>query len=193
MGPHEIDMARWGLEKELPSTAVTSTGGKHLVDDDRETPNFQYADFDYKDSHVVFESRGLLTGTEGDLPKDNNGDMIGNIFCGSEGWMSLHGFGFRVYKGERRELIMDEKGDDGSLPHVVNFLEAVRSRAYQHLHAEIATAAMVSNMAHIANISYRLGRKLAFDPKLMQFPGDAEANKMLTRDYRAPYVVPEKV
>jgi predicted dehydrogenase len=193
MGPHEIDMARWALGKDQPPTAVTSTGGKHLVDDDRETPNFQYADFDYKDSRVVFEARGLLTGTEGELPKDNNGDMIGNIFCGSEGWMHMHGFGFRVYKGEKRELIVDEKGDDSSLPHVVNFLEAMRSRDYRHLHAEIAAAATVSNMAHIANISHRLGRRLAFDPATMQFPGDKEANNLLTREYRAPYVVPEKV
>jgi hypothetical protein len=45
----------------------------------------------------------------------------------------------------------------------------------------------------MANISYRLGRKLAFDSQAMRFTGDAEANRMLTRDYRKPYVVPEKV
>jgi predicted dehydrogenase len=192
MGPHEIDMARWGLGKELP-TAVISTGGKYVVDDDRETPNMQVADFDYRDSRVVFEARGLLTGTEGDLPKDKNGDMIGNLFYGSEGWMSLEGFGFRVYKGEKREKVMDEKGDDSTMPHIMNFLEAVRSRDYNHLHADIATGAAVAAMAHIANISYRLGRKLTFDPRMMQFPGDAEANQMLTRVYRAPYIVPHKV
>src|ERR1039457_2594318 len=119
--------------------------------------------------------------------------MIGNLFYGSEGWMSLEGFGFRVYKGEKREKIMDEQGDDSSLPHVLNFLEAVRSRNYEHLHADIATGATVAALAHIANISYRVGRKLTFDPQTMQFPEDAEANKMLTRAYRAPYIVPAKV
>src|SRR5260370_33316022 len=107
--------------------------------------------------------------------------------------MSREGFGFRVYKGEKREKIMDEKGDDSSLPHVVNFLEAIRSRNYEHLHADIAIGATVSAMAHIANISYRLGRKLTFDSKTMRFPDDAEANQMLTRVYRAPYVVPSNV
>ena len=192
MCPHEIDMARWALGKELPKSVV-STGGKFAVDDDREKPNMQVADYEYGDSRVVFEARGLLTGTEGDLPADKDGNVIGNLFYGSDGWMSMEGFGFRVYKGEKKEKIMDEKGDDSSLPHVVNFLEAVRSRNYEHLHADIAIGATVAALAHLANISYRLGRKLNFDPQTMQFPGDAEANKMLTRVYRAPYIVPAKV
>jgi hypothetical protein len=59
--------------------------------------------------------------------------------------------------------------------------------------ADIATGATVAALAHIANISYRLRRKLNFDPDTMQFPGDADANKMLTRAYPAQYVVPAKV
>ena len=38
-----------------------------------------------------------------------------------------------------------------------------------------------------------LRRKLAFDNATRKFTGDDEANRMLTRDYRAPYVVPDKV
>jgi hypothetical protein len=42
----------------------------------------------------------------------------------------------------------------------------------------------------MANISYRLGRRLAFDPKAQNFINDNEANRMKTRNpYRAPYVV----
>ena len=48
-------------------------------------------------------------------------------------------------------------------------------------------------MVHLGNISYRLGRSLVFDPATMTFPNDAEANAMLTRNYRAPYAVPDKV
>jgi hypothetical protein len=40
---------------------------------------------------------------------------------------------------------------------------------------------------------YRLGRKLDFDFKTEKFIGDTEADKLLTRPYRAPYVVPESV
>ena len=48
-------------------------------------------------------------------------------------------------------------------------------------------------LAHLGNIAYRLGRKLKFDPKAEKFVGDTEADGMLTRHYRAPFVVPETV
>ena len=48
-------------------------------------------------------------------------------------------------------------------------------------------------LIHLANISYRLGRTLHFDAATMSCKGDPEANRMFTRAYRAPFVVPEKV
>jgi Oxidoreductase family, C-terminal alpha/beta domain len=45
----------------------------------------------------------------------------------------------------------------------------------------------------LANVSYRLGRELKFDGKNEKFVDDTEADRMLTREYRKPYVVPEKV
>jgi predicted dehydrogenase len=43
------------------------------------------------------------------------------------------------------------------------------------------------------DMSYRLGRSLAFDAQAEKFIGDDEANKLITRPYRAPFVVPEQV
>jgi predicted dehydrogenase len=45
----------------------------------------------------------------------------------------------------------------------------------------------------LSKATYRKGRVLTFDPKAETFPGDAEAKKLLTREYRAPFVVPENV
>jgi hypothetical protein len=50
-----------------------------------------------------------------------------------------------------------------------------------------------SALPHLANIAWRTGRMLRFDPKTERFTGDDEANRLLTREYRAPYVVPDKV
>jgi hypothetical protein len=77
--------------------------------------------------------------------------------------------------------------------HYVNFIDAVRSRKRQDLTAEIEEGAISCNLMHLANISYRLGRTLHWDAKKMQVINDDEANKMLTRNYRAPYVVPKNV
>jgi len=46
---------------------------------------------------------------------------------------------------------------------------------------------------HLANISYRLGRTIHWDSKKMECTNDDEANKMLTRAYRSPFVVPKNV
>jgi len=52
---------------------------------------------------------------------------------------------------------------------------------------------MSTTLAHLANISYRTGRKLTFNPHSERFIGDDDANSYLTRQYRHPYVLPEKI
>ena len=52
---------------------------------------------------------------------------------------------------------------------------------------------MCSTLMHLGNISYRLGRAINFDPVKLEITGDKEAAAMMTRNYRAPFVVPSKV
>ena len=52
---------------------------------------------------------------------------------------------------------------------------------------------MSSSLPLLANISYRLNKTLKFDGKKEKFIGDSSADKMLTRKYRKPYIVPSKV
>jgi len=191
-GIHEMDKARWGLDRGLP-THVSSTGGKYVYQDDQETPNTQTATFDYGDARITFEVRGLPTPGEGDVRRGDH--FVGNVYFGSEGFMTLDGYGFRVYKGYKRELTMQEKPDRGGEngPHMANFLDACRSRNYRDLNADVEIGVTSVALVHLANISYRLGRQLTVDPATWRILRDAEADRMLTRPYRAPYVVPEKV
>jgi hypothetical protein len=95
---------------------------------------------------------------------------------------------------EKYEIGVSSKGSgEDTAPHMKNFLDAVRSRNYESLHAEIAIGARSAAFCHLANIAYRTGRMLKLDPKTGQAIGDNEANALMTRVYRAPYVVPEKV
>ena len=193
-GVHETDIMMWGLGKTTLPKTVFSSGGKLVYDDDQETPNTQMATYDWGDGTIgMFEVRGLLTGTEGGIPKRQN--AVGNLFYGSDGWMAIDGSGFQVYKGENDEKVLDEKrSDNDTAPHMQNFLDAVKSRKHQDLRAEIEIGSRAAALCHLANMSYRLGRKLTFDDKTRKFVNDAEANRAMTRNpYRAPYVVPEKV
>ena len=198
-GVHQMDIARWGLGRGLPQSVV-STGGKYIYDDDQETPNTQIAmSFDYGDAEIVFEVRGLVTGSEGGLTNRNDSYTVGNLFYGSDGWMAVGGNSIQVYKGEKGEKTMDEKGPSGSggdgdnVPHFRNFLQAMRSRNSKDLNAGVEIGVTSAILVHLANISYRLRKQLRFDAQTFTFPGEPEANRMLTRPYRAPYVVPEKV
>jgi predicted dehydrogenase len=192
-GVHEMDIARWGLGVGLPKSVV-STGGKYAYDDDQETPNTQFASFDYGGKQIQFEVRGLYTGGEGDLER-RGGNFVADLFYGTDGWMAVDSAGFQVYKGEKSEKTMDEKNAGGkdTVPHMQNFIDACKSRNYKDLHADVEIAVPSADLCHLANVSYRLGRMLKFDPAARHFVGDSEANKMLTRNYRKPYVVPEKV
>jgi predicted dehydrogenase len=194
-GVHEMDIALWGAGKTTLPKAVSSNGGKYAYDDDQETPNTQFASFDYGDSEIQFEVRGVLTGPEGEL-KRRGGNTVGNLFLGSDGYMSLDEGGFQVYKGENHELALEEKnerkGPNTTQLHMENFVKAVRSRNYKDLNCDVEVAARSAALCHLANISYRLHRSLEFDPASQKFIKDDAANKMLTRNYRSPYVV-EKV
>ena len=74
-----------------------------------------------------------------------------------------------------------------------NFIQAVRSRKRSDLNADIEEGYLSTQLVHLANISYRLGRTLHFDSQTLQCTGDKEANAMFTRQYRAGFVVPQKV
>jgi predicted dehydrogenase len=49
------------------------------------------------------------------------------------------------------------------------------------------------NKVAIDGLNYRLGRKLTFDAASESFVGDSQANELLTRPYRAPFVVPDRI
>jgi predicted dehydrogenase len=191
-GVHQMDIARWGLGKNTLPAKVHSAGGVYGYDT-QETPNTQTVELQYDDCLLTFEVRGLVTGTEADIQGTDN--FIGNIFLGTEGYMSLDDSGFRVYLGEKRELkhSMERGSGEGTLEHVENFVKAVRSRNHEDLNCDILEGHLSAALCHMANISYRTDRKLTFDPKTETFGSDKEANKYLKREYREPFVIPDKV
>lgn len=184
-GIHETDLCLWGLGVGLPER-ITAMGGKYLWDDDKETPETLTTLFQYpkEKKQIQFEVRPWCTNLE-------DGAGVGNLFYGSKGYMVIKGYDtYETYLGEKREP--GPKGKAGG-DHFRNFLEAVRSRKKEHLNGPVETAHTASGLAHLGNIAYRLDRVLHFDPVKERFVGDKEADTMLKRQYRAPYVVPEKV
>ena len=52
--------------------------------------------------------RGLLTGGESSIAYDGS-NFIGNLFYGSDGWMSVDLKGFQIYRGEDRKMVAGDE------------------------------------------------------------------------------------
>jgi len=197
-GIHEMDICRWGLGVKYPSK-ISTIGGHFMFDDDQQTPNTLVASFEFdegaKRRMLVFEVRHWMSNHEAGIgervgrngKKDSN--TIGNLFYGSKGYMAIDGYGsYKTFLGREQEPgpARSEGGNNWA-----NFIDAVRSRKRSDLNAEIEEGYLSTQLVHLANISYRLGRTLHFDPETLSCKNDPEANRMFTRQYRAPYVVPK--
>lgn len=193
-GIHEVDIARWGLGVKHP-TKVTSIGGKYMFDDDQETPNTMTSSFEFmvdgKPKMMTFEVRHWYSNHEAGIGGEKAGNTIGNTFYGSNGYLVIDGYNkywsFMGKEGTPGPARTEREG------HFANFISAMRSRKQTELNADIEEGALSCVLVHLANISYRLGRTLNWDGATWAVKGDKEANEMLTRKYRVPYVVPEKV
>jgi predicted dehydrogenase len=190
-GAHQMDLARWGLGVGLPEK-VFSSGGHFMFSDDQETPNVQLATFEYprQKKVLVFEVRHWACNHEAALGSGADNE-IGVLFFGADGFMTV-GTGYQTYLGKKREPGPSSvrAGED---THFANFIEAVRRRNPELLTAEIEEGHLSAALCHLANISYRTGRSLRFDPGTESFIGDPEADRLLRRSYRLPFVVPDEV
>ena len=200
-GVHQMDVARWGINKNEHPVKISSSGGYFgFPHCDQQTANTQTAVFEYADGKILqFEVRGRHT-------NDEKGVRIGNLFFGTKGWMCLNSSGdtWQTFFGRKNEpgptSAGAEAGADpsnlagaGGEAHFVNFITALRSGRPEDIPADIEGGHLSAALCHMANISYRLGRKLTFDGAREKFVGDRQANRMLTRKYRKPYIVPERV
>ena len=228
-GVHQIDIARWLIPGAMWPKSVTSLGGRFGYKDQGQTANTQVAVFDYGETQLIFEVRGLRT-------QRFHGQGVGNILHFEKG--IVVGNKFHPHGGGAAEDLPDvsaKRGPGGDIFR--NFIIAVRSRRQADLDADILEAHRSSGLCHLANISYRLGeevpfnpktkafgdnkmayeslgrmeehlaankvdlvdttyrlgRKLVFDGATEKFVNDPEANVMLTRNYRKPFTVPDKV
>lgn len=205
-GVHEMDIARWGLGVKLP-TKISAVGGHFMFDDDQQTPNQLMSIFEFpnpdggsdKKKILQFEVRHWITNRElasKNVVEANNTYMtsseneVGNLFYGSKGFMSKTVNDWQVFDGQERETGASGSGLDN---HYGNFIAAIRENNQSLAKAGIEEGFYSCALIHLGNIAYRLGRTLEFDPQTMKFKNDAEANRLLTREYRAPFVVPDKV
>src|ERR1051325_1240397 len=160
-GPHQFDIARWGLQKQEHPVKIRSTGGYFGEESSQETPNLQTSLFEYADGTV------LEFGTRGGFTNDEGGVRIGNLFYGTKGWLWIEEAGkkWQSYFGPKNEKgpgadTADPNAEPTGLttteyPHYQNFIDAIRAGDPKMLACDVYEGHLSSALPHLGNISYR--------------------------------------
>ncbi len=188
VGVHHFDVVHWAMGCDTPLSCQAG-GGKLMIDDNREIPDtfnaiWEYAGFvmTYRVTYanmLAFEQR-----------------QRGTIFYGTKGSMVLDGHapGIKIF-GETvagKKVLEDSyTGTDlpeGNVLHQKEFIRCVKAR--ERPFADIEVGHKSSVPGHLSNIAYRVGRKVRWDARAEKIIDDAEANALVTREYRRPWVLP---
>ena len=191
-GVHRLDNARRGLEAALAAEkktlaavprTVSATGGKYYFDDAQEWPDTLVVSYDYPGYVLTYEMRIWS-------PYPYYGESEGAAVFGDAGYVVIGNSRWRAYDARAR-MIKEASGGDHTSDHVQNFIDCMRSRDKPT--ADLETVGHPSSlMCHLGNVAWRVGRSVRYDPQTYAFPGDSEANALLTRpEYRKPWVLPE--
>ncbi len=198
---HMFDMVRWMLDLGWPKR-VASSGGI-LVDKASRAniPDTQTATFDFDDLTVVWQHRTWGHSPDKEYP-------WGATMYGDKGTLKLsvhkydftpHGRGKPIhqdvtyeldqYPEDRTEKRLERHVAPAIRRHLKDFLQAIATRGKPI--ADIEEGYISTTSCILANMAIKLGRTLTWDPEAGRVVGDEEANQLLARPYRTPWIHPD--
>lgn len=200
MAVHMFDMTRWMLRLGWPSR-IASTGGILVDKKSRaDISDTQTATWDFDDLRVVWQHRSwgapndpkhpwgaTFYGDKGTL----KADVYGYDFIPQGGGQPVHRdvtYELEQYPEDKTEKDLERHVAPAVRYHMKNFLQAIDTRTKPVSTIEegyISTASCI-----LANNAMKLGRTLAWDVQQQRVTGDEQANRLLARPYRSPWVHP---
>ena len=198
---HMFDMVRWMLDLGMPKR-ISSSGGR-VIDPGAgfDISDTQTATFDFGELQVVWNHRAwgnppdpqypwaaTIFGDKGTL----KASVMGYDFTPNEGAGAVHRdvrYELDQFPEDRTEEELEKHVAPALRAHMKNLLACRESR--EKPVSDIEQGHISSSACILANLSLRLGRTLAWDQERGLVIGDDEANRLLRRPYRAPWVHPE--
>ncbi|NLX21878.1 MAG: Gfo/Idh/MocA family oxidoreductase [Phycisphaerae bacterium] len=208
---HLHDLIHWGMQVDAP-VAVSATGGKYVLTDNRDTPDILDVVWEYQGPQGPFAQVYTMSKC---YEKGRYREGYGTEFFGTEGSLFINRGGWEVTPQMQAVEVDDpsnpgkkktdhqprtnpikKDGGDSPVPHARNFLDCVRSRRVEDLHCDIEVGHRIASACHLGNIAMRLGKKIWWDGQrqiitLQDGTPDAVANVWLGREYRKGYELPE--
>ena len=184
-GTHEIDIARWALGVNRP-TSVSSVGGRYHFDDDWEFPDIQQVTFDFGGKKSIVWQGQSCNGIE------TFGRGRGTQILGTNGSVVLDRDGYVHYdlKGKIVKEVKETAATDGmnligddaaTSAHMENFANAIRTG--ETLRSPINEGAASVLLCHLGNIAQYTGRTLRIDASTGRVVGDEQAMRYWSREY----------
>ena len=186
-GVHLLDIVQWAMRVDGPHT-ITASGRKFYLKDNSDTPDTLQITLEYPDFVATYENRLC-----NESAMDNHG--YGIEIHGTDGTMFVDREGFQVFpegtevEGKRvaktAEMKM-ERVDDGLANHVANMLECMRTRKLPQ--SDIEFGHRSTSTCLLANVALRSKERLEWDVASQRLTkGSPAAQKLLSREYRAPW------
>jgi predicted dehydrogenase len=190
-GVHMIDIAMWAMNED-PVGAMAVGGKFGYPDDIMETPDTQQSIIEFPSFSLLWEH--MLGCGIGPWGREH-----GVEFHGQDGILVVDRAGWEVHsetdsedkaRTYRMRPLPRQRGSSGqTLAHVKNFVECVKSREEPVADVEIAHKSV--NACHLGNIAARLRTQVRWDASAEKLSGPPEAQKLVDREYRSPWKLPE--
>jgi len=185
-GVHWLDIARWAMGLGNPRH-VSGMGAKLFFDDDQQTPDTMNITYDYGDKIIHFEqrlwNRYRMEGSENTV-----------AVYGSEGmaqvgrWQGGH-HELRVFDNAGKMVHSDREPSPDFNYHARNFIDCVKDRKRPTGEIEVGHTSTV--LCHLGNIVCRTKRAIRYDGQTECVVDDAEANRLVGREYRKHWSTPK--
>jgi predicted dehydrogenase len=206
---HMLDMTRWMLDLGMP-TRVSSSGG--ILIDKASKANItdtQTATFDFGNLEVIWTHRSWGDAPDPKYPwgatfYGDKGTLKASVMsydftpAGSGSGASTNGnqpihedvtYEFEQFPEDRTEKDLERHVAPAIRGHMKDFLANIASRGKPV--ADIEQGYMSATACILANMSMKLGRAMTWDHAQGLVVGDDEANRLLRRPYRSPWVHPD--
>ncbi len=196
-GVHWMDQTLWILEEKWPRR-VSSHGGRPIkgapVYNEKEqtsdAPDHQVAIFEFEEFTLTWEHRQFAGNNA------EKGENVGCYFYGTEGTFHLGWHqGWKFYPADDKKPVLEQppqlnEPDQQNIKELwADFLDAIRTG--RRPVSDIEAIHYSTNLSLLGMLALKLGRTVQWDGQHESVVGDAEANRLLRREYRAPWVYPK--
>jgi predicted dehydrogenase len=198
---HMYDMVRWMLDLGWPKR-ISSSGGILLNKDSiSNISDTQSATFDHESFPVIWQHRAWGSTPDPDYPwgatiYGDKGTLKASVMSwdfipNDRGGEKIHRdvtYELEQFPEDKTERDLEKQCAPAIRAHWKNFLQAVDERGKPVSNIEEGLISAASCI--MANLAMKTGRTLAWDAEKGQIIGDDEANRLLLRPYREPWVHP---